>query len=239
MADERAGPAAAPPLGGAEEPSMEDILASIRRILSDDVVPPAPGALAEPALAEPALGGVPDVGADPADEPLDLTEDMLVAPAAPSPADPPAGARAAPPPAPPPMPPVMARPAQVAAAPKPAPRLPDPAVPEEAPTAERPASSAAAQRPGSVPAALAASASDPSLLAPAAAAAAAASVGALLRAVASDRSSPVSRGGPSIEDVVREEIRPLLKDWLDRHLPPMVERLVRAEIERVVGQALS
>ncbi|MEN0075481.1 MAG: DUF2497 domain-containing protein, partial [Paracraurococcus sp.] len=79
----------------------------------------------------------------------------------------------------------------------------------------------------------------PSLLAPAAAAAAAASVGALLRAVASDRSSPVSRGGPSIEDVVREEIRPLLKDWLDRHLPPMVERLVRAEIERVVGQALS
>ena len=49
----------------------------------------------------------------------------------------------------------------------------------------------------------------------------------------------MSRGGPSIEDVVREEIRPLLKDWLDQHLPPLVERLVRAEIERVLGRALS
>jgi cell pole-organizing protein PopZ len=37
---------------------------------------------------------------------------------------------------------------------------------------------------------------------------------------------------------VREELRPLLKDWLDANLPPMVERLVRAEIERVVGRAV-
>jgi cell pole-organizing protein PopZ len=37
---------------------------------------------------------------------------------------------------------------------------------------------------------------------------------------------------------VREEIRPILKDWLDAHLPPLVERLVRAEIERVVNRAL-
>ncbi|MFM7416388.1 MAG: DUF2497 domain-containing protein, partial [Alphaproteobacteria bacterium] len=29
-----------------------------------------------------------------------------------------------------------------------------------------------------------------------------------------------------------------LKDWLDSHLPPLVERLVRAEIERVVNRAL-
>jgi cell pole-organizing protein PopZ len=76
------------------------------------------------------------------------------------------------------------------------------------------------------------------LIAPAAAAAAAASMGSLLRAVSSERGSPVYRGGPSIEDVVREEIRPILKDWLDTHLPPMVERLVRAEIERVVNRAL-
>ena len=47
------------------------------------------------------------------------------------------------------------------------------------------------------------------------------------------------RGGPTIEDLVREEIRPLLKEWLDAHLPPLVERLVRAEIERVVGRAVS
>ncbi|WP_431269457.1 DUF2497 domain-containing protein [Dankookia sp. P2] len=82
-------------------------------------------------------------------------------------------------------------------------------------------------------------ADDRALLGAAAAAAAAASVGTLLRAVAADRSSPVHRGGPSIEDVVREELRPLLKEWLDAHLPPLVERLVRAEIERVVGRGLS
>jgi len=80
---------------------------------------------------------------------------------------------------------------------------------------------------------------DRALLGSAAAAAAAASVGTLLRAVAADRSSQVHRGGPSIEDVVREEVRPLLKEWLDQHLPPLVERLVRAEIERVVGRGLS
>jgi cell pole-organizing protein PopZ len=77
------------------------------------------------------------------------------------------------------------------------------------------------------------------LLAPAAAAAATASLGALMRTVAQERSSAISRGGPTIEDVVREEMRPMLKEWLDTHLPPLVERLVRAEIERVVGRALS
>ena len=77
------------------------------------------------------------------------------------------------------------------------------------------------------------------LIAPAAAAAAAASVGSLLRAVSSERGSQVYRGGPSIEDLVREEIRPILKDWLDMHLPPLVERLVRAEIERVVNRGLT
>jgi len=61
----------------------------------------------------------------------------------------------------------------------------------------------------------------------------------LVRAVSSERGSAVHREGPTIEDVVREEIRPLLKAWLDEHLPPLVERLVRAEIERVVGRALS
>jgi cell pole-organizing protein PopZ len=80
---------------------------------------------------------------------------------------------------------------------------------------------------------------DPSdLITPAAAAAAAASVGSLLRAVSSERGAQVYRSGPSIEDVVREEIRPILKDWLDTHLPPLVERLVRAEIERVVNRAV-
>ena len=36
---------------------------------------------------------------------------------------------------------------------------------------------------------------------------------------------------------MRDEIRPMLKQWLDANLPPLVERLVRTEIERVVGRA--
>jgi hypothetical protein len=37
----------------------------------------------------------------------------------------------------------------------------------------------------------------------------------------------------TLEDLVREMLRPMLKSWLDDNLPAMVERLVRAEIERV------
>jgi len=37
----------------------------------------------------------------------------------------------------------------------------------------------------------------------------------------------------TLEDLVREMLRPMLKTWLDDNLPGMVERLVRSEIERV------
>jgi cell pole-organizing protein PopZ len=37
----------------------------------------------------------------------------------------------------------------------------------------------------------------------------------------------------TLEDLVREMLRPMLKAWLDDNLPGVVERLVRAEIERV------
>jgi cell pole-organizing protein PopZ len=37
----------------------------------------------------------------------------------------------------------------------------------------------------------------------------------------------------TLEDLVREMLRPMLKSWLDDNLPSMVERLVRSEIERV------
>lgn len=37
----------------------------------------------------------------------------------------------------------------------------------------------------------------------------------------------------TLEDLVREMLRPMLKSWLDDNLPGMVERLVRGEIERV------
>jgi uncharacterized protein len=37
----------------------------------------------------------------------------------------------------------------------------------------------------------------------------------------------------TLEDLVREMLRPMLKAWLDDNLPGMVERMVRTEIERV------
>jgi cell pole-organizing protein PopZ len=42
-----------------------------------------------------------------------------------------------------------------------------------------------------------------------------------------------AQNGRSLEDLVCEMLRPMLKAWLDDNLPSMVERLVRAEIERV------
>jgi len=41
------------------------------------------------------------------------------------------------------------------------------------------------------------------------------------------------QNGRTLEDLVKEMLRPLLKTWLDDNLPGMVERLVRAEIDRV------
>jgi len=37
----------------------------------------------------------------------------------------------------------------------------------------------------------------------------------------------------TLEDLVREMLRPMLKSWLDDNLPNLVERIVKAEIERV------
>jgi hypothetical protein len=37
----------------------------------------------------------------------------------------------------------------------------------------------------------------------------------------------------TLEDLVKEMLRPMLKNWLDDNLPGMVDRIVRAEIERV------
>ncbi|HEY0113075.1 MAG TPA: DUF2497 domain-containing protein [Allosphingosinicella sp.] len=38
--------------------------------------------------------------------------------------------------------------------------------------------------------------------------------------------------------VVREMLKPMLKDWLDRNLPDMVEELVTREIARITGKSL-
>jgi len=46
-------------------------------------------------------------------------------------------------------------------------------------------------------------------------------------------STILSENSRTIEDLVREMLRPMLKAWLDDNLPGLVERMVRAEIERV------
>ncbi len=187
----------APPPAGGQDQSMDDILASIRRILNEDEAAAQTAEAAEPSAPE-----------------------AHEAPVAEAPEAPPPPRASAPEPMAPPMapPPTMAR-----SGPEPVELTSDMLV-------TPPSQAVSAPRMGMDDAS--------GLIAPAAAAAAAASVGSLLRAVSSERGSQVYRGGPSIEDVVREEIRPILKDWLDTHLPPLVERLVRAEIERVVNRAL-
>ncbi len=40
-------------------------------------------------------------------------------------------------------------------------------------------------------------------------------------------------GNQTLEGLVREMLRPMLKEWLDTHLPPLVERLVERELEKL------
>lgn len=165
--------------GSAADPTMEDILASIRRILNED--------------------GPPGATPERREEVLVLDDSMMI-----------------------PDPNALPRPAAPAAAlaePQPVQR------PDAAPAAEEEGQAQnrnAADR----------------LLAPEAAAAAAAAVGSLVKRLSSERGLSVHRGGPTIEELVREELRPLLKAWLDANLPSLVDRVVRVEIERVLGRAV-
>jgi cell pole-organizing protein PopZ len=45
---------------------------------------------------------------------------------------------------------------------------------------------------------------------------------------------PAPGASKTLEEVVRESVEPLLKQWLDQHLPRIVERMVREAIDRVV-----
>jgi cell pole-organizing protein PopZ len=218
----------------AADPSMEDILASIRRILSEDEKAPPSGS--HPAEAP---------AAAPADV-LVLDETMLVeapphdhagtgageAPAVPPPASIEADLAEL----------ILAQSAQQAEAagppPAPVPPAPDPephvtpALDSNMPDLMSPEASeapAAGHRRPPAP-------SEP-LVAPESAAATQSVVAGLMRQLSSERATPIYRAGPSIEDLVREEMRPLLAHWLDTHLPPMVERLVRAELDRVIARA--
>lgn len=54
---------------------------------------------------------------------------------------------------------------------------------------------------------------------------------------------PINRPGHSVgsvtlEDIVREILNPMLREWMDRNLPPMVERIVQKELEKLAREVL-
>jgi cell pole-organizing protein PopZ len=120
---------------------------------------------------------------------------------------------------------------------EPAPPLPEP-VPEFSPpepVAAAPAETVgdieiiprAAPAPRPAPPPVEDGADDEGLLAPPAADHAASMFGQLSRTLA----MPAEHR--TLEDVVREMLRPMLKDWLDRNLTSVVETAVQAEVERI------
>lgn len=59
----------------------------------------------------------------------------------------------------------------------------------------------------------------------------------LAKAILSRRDVAVGGSDITIEGMVREMLRPMLKEWLDRNLPYLVERLVKREIDLMVNRA--
>jgi cell pole-organizing protein PopZ len=205
----------------AHEPTMEEILASIRRIISDD----------EPAAAKPAEGPVPAGAAKPGAAPKpaptfapvpealaqDDIDEMFAA------SDKPQAA------APEPKPVAERRPASA----EPLPRreeldvleLTDAMQDQPPPAAIMRGPVRAAPPPAGPPAPSAAAAPDRLLSEE--------SDDAVSRAFGTLSNTVLSNNARTIDDLVRDMLRPMLRAWLDDNLPPLVERLVRQEIERV------
>jgi cell pole-organizing protein PopZ len=54
-----------------------------------------------------------------------------------------------------------------------------------------------------------------------------------------EAASAFSSGGEGpLEAVVREMLKPMLKEWLDAHLPEIVEQMVAREVARITGRSL-
>jgi len=199
----------ADPKPASAEPSMEEILASIRRIISEDggEAGKAPPAAAEAAPAPAPPPAPPKAAAPPPPPP----------PPEPEPPPPP-------PPEPEPAPPPEPEPEPVAVAPEPEPQ------PEPEPEPVLELTDFAPEEPALSPPPMAgrsAMAELDALVSESTAAASAQALASLNR---------ISAGGRTLEDVVRDCLRPLLKDWLDRNLTSLTERLVQKEIRRITGQ---
>ena len=61
----------------------------------------------------------------------------------------------------------------------------------------------------------------------------------LARAILNRRDVAVDEAGQNItlEGMVREMLKPLLREWLDRNLPYLIERLVKKEIDIMINRA--
>ena len=60
----------------------------------------------------------------------------------------------------------------------------------------------------------------------------------LARAILDRRDLKVTEGhSPTLESMVREMLKPILREWLDRNLPYLIERLVKKEIDRMITRA--
>lgn len=55
----------------------------------------------------------------------------------------------------------------------------------------------------------------------------------VLPPAAADPGPAVGTGGKTVEELVKETLRPMLKEWLDQNLPQLVERYVEREIVRL------
>lgn len=55
-------------------------------------------------------------------------------------------------------------------------------------------------------------------------------------APAASVAAPAAGGSRTMEEVVLDALRPMLKEWLDANLPAMVETMVAKEISRITGK---
>ena len=212
----------------AHEPSMEEILASIRRIIADDQVLPLSRAATPSAPPAPAA----QVAAAPREAPAApaISAPRPAFPRATGPAlrAPPGSDRQVQAPRPADEPQPAERVAVLPPVPTPVRNEADLPPPAAAFAPERPirpsGSAVRDQAPIAPPAP--SEADDASLLSAGANASISSSFNALATTVLLQNSG-------MIEDSIREMLRPLLKQWLDDNLPVIVERLVRQEIERV------
>lgn len=208
---------------------MEEILASIRRIISEDgdEGEPAGDAPVADMQSEPVEAEAPAAVAE--DDVLELTEVVSEQPVAAPEPEPEPEPLPEPEPEPEPDPEPEPEPEPVPE-PEAALELAEPDLDDASLDFEAPSAPPEMEEPLSQPA------EDDSLVADSTALMASA---AMSRLTESPEGGPAEAGAPmqigdkTIEALVRELMRPMLKDWLDKNLPAIVERIVEREVSRV------